>query len=183
LFAIDDAMADVVVRSTQPALGAIKLAWWRERLEALDQGAVPDEPRLQAVARELLPRGLAGAAIARLEVGWATLLEENPVADIALERGRQLFALAGRLLCEDPPEFLGLAGRLYAAAGLVRRKLAPEGALVITDIPAVPRRLRALTGMAALAKRDLQGGGAPFEPEGTPGRAWTLLRHRFTGRI
>jgi hypothetical protein len=25
-------------------------------------------------------------------------------------------------------------------------------------------------------------GGPPFEAEGTPGRAWVLLRHRLTGR-
>ena len=36
LFAIDDALADIVMSSTQPALGAIRLAWWREALERLD---------------------------------------------------------------------------------------------------------------------------------------------------
>ncbi len=49
--------ADVVMRLTQPALAAIKLAWWRERLEEMDKGSVPAEPRLAAVARELLPKG------------------------------------------------------------------------------------------------------------------------------
>ena len=71
-------MADVVVRSTQPALAAIKLAWWRERLEELDQGKVPAEPRLQAAAKELVPRGITGAELAGLEDGWAALLEELP---------------------------------------------------------------------------------------------------------
>jgi phytoene synthase len=80
LFDIDDAMADVVVRSTQPALGAIKLAWWRERLEELDQGKVPAEPRLQAAAAELLPRGISGAELAGLEDAWSALLEQSPVA-------------------------------------------------------------------------------------------------------
>ena len=58
LFQIDAAMGDVVARATQPALGAVKLAWWRERLEELDQGMVPAEPRLRAVAEQLLPRGV-----------------------------------------------------------------------------------------------------------------------------
>ena len=38
LFDIDEAMADVVARSTEPTLAAIKLAWWRERLEELRTG-------------------------------------------------------------------------------------------------------------------------------------------------
>jgi len=33
LFSLDDALADVVARSSEPMLGAIKLAWWRERAD------------------------------------------------------------------------------------------------------------------------------------------------------
>jgi len=43
--------------------------------------------------------------------------------------------------------------------------------------------LRPITALAALAARDTNRGGPPFEPPATPGRAWTLLRHRLTGRI
>ena len=50
LFAIDDALGDVVAKATEPALAAIKLAWWRERLEELDSGQAPAEPRLKAAA-------------------------------------------------------------------------------------------------------------------------------------
>jgi len=61
LFAIDRAMGDVVRSTKEPMLGPIRLAWWRERLEELDEGAsAPAEPRLQAVARELIPRGVTG---------------------------------------------------------------------------------------------------------------------------
>ena len=63
LFGIDDALADVVTSSTQPALGAIRLAWWREALERLDTKPPPPEPRLQAVASELIPKGLASGRI------------------------------------------------------------------------------------------------------------------------
>src|SRR5688572_10800388 len=78
LFDIDDALAAVVARSTEPALAAIKLAWWREQLERLDSEARPAEPRLRAAAAELLPRGVTGAMLAGLEEGWATLLDEEP---------------------------------------------------------------------------------------------------------
>jgi phytoene synthase len=179
LFDIYDAMGDVVAKATEPALGAVKLAWWRERLEELDQGKAPAEPRLQAAARELLPRGVTGAELARLEADWAALLQERPDPEAIFSRGRTLFALASRLLGENPPDFLELASQLYAAGNLSRRSLAPEGLFVIADIPRVPKAFRPLTGLAALARRDL----SRREPEATPGRAWALLRHRLTGRF
>ena len=52
LWHLDLAFADVAATTSDPRLGAIRLAWWRERLEELDHGIVPAEPRLQAVARE-----------------------------------------------------------------------------------------------------------------------------------
>src|ERR1044072_1434358 len=73
LWQIDAAMGDVIARSTQPALGAVKLAWWRDRLKELDGGKVPAEPRLQAAAEHLLPRGISGAALSELVDGWAAL--------------------------------------------------------------------------------------------------------------
>jgi phytoene synthase len=179
LLDLEDAMADVVARSTQPALGAIKLAWWRERLEELDGGKVASEPRLKVAARELLPRGIRGAALARLEAGWAALLDENPSAELVLGRGLTLFELAASLLDVDRPEFLGIAAGVYAAGSLERRGLVPEGLFFTTECPRVPRRLRPITALAVLARRDL----ARQEPEATPARAWALLRHRLTGRL
>src|SRR5688572_13876953 len=85
LMEIDEAMAGVVAKATEPALGAIKLAWWRERLEELDQGRIPAEPRLKSAAAELLPRGLTGAELAELEDGWATLLDDKPDIERATE--------------------------------------------------------------------------------------------------
>jgi phytoene synthase len=172
-------MAEVVARSTQPALGAIKLAWWRERLEELDQGKVPAEPRLQAAAVELLPRGISGSELAELEDGWLTLLEETPDAERALSRGAKIFALAARLIGNEPPAFLDAMGRLYGAGSLHRLGLAPEGAGVTTPFKSAASCFRRLTGLAVLAKRDLQR----LEAEGTPGRAWALLKHRLTGRF
>ena len=172
-------MADVVARSTEPALAAIKLAWWRERLEELDQDKIPAEPRLKAAAVELLSRGISGTDLAGLEAGWAALLQERVDREAVLSGGATLFALAARLLGQNSPAFIDTHGRLHVAGKLRRRRLAPPGLIVRIESPRVPRRFRPLTGLAALARRDL---GRP-EPEGTPARAWTLLRHRLTGRI
>jgi 15-cis-phytoene synthase len=185
LFAIDDAMGDVVARASEPALAAIKLAWWRERLEELDDGAVPAEPRLRAAAEQLLPRGISGGDLSQLEEGWRGLLYDPPDMALVTEHGTRLFMLGARLLgVPFDDERLGVAGRLFAGVAAARRGLVDLAA----GSPGFPgprseRQARALTGLAALAARDLRHGGPPFEPEATPGRAWTLIRHRLTGRI
>lgn len=185
LFAIDDAMGDVVVRSSQPTLGAIKLAWWRERLEELDQGKVPAEPRLQAAAQELLPRGVSGVDLAGLEAGWAGLLQEAPDMASLAARGTKLFQLATQLL-DEPFEdaTIGEAGRIFAGVDAGRRNIVQiHPRRTRSHHLKIRREVRPLTALAALAARDLRHGGPPFEGQGTPGRAWTLMRHRLTGRI
>ena len=183
LFAIDDAMADVVARSTQPALAAIKLAWWRERLDELDQGKVPSEPRLRAAASELLPRGISGADLAQLEPGWAAMLEQEPDFDVPFYAGEILFRLAARLLSTDPAPPVETAGTIYAGAHLTRLGLARHVLFAIPDTGRIARPFRPLTALAVLGARDLRKENPVSEQEGTPGRAWALLRHRLTGRI
>jgi 15-cis-phytoene synthase len=178
LFAIDDAMGDVVATASQPALAAIKLAWWREALERLDHAPAPAEPRLQAAASELLPRGLSGRDLAELEEGWAAILGEVPATGAALQRGARLFGMGAQLLGGTADERLAEAGRVFAAGGLRRRGIRiPDGA-VAARLTRGPSVLRPLTMLAALALRDLR----VLEPEATPARSWTILRHRLTGR-
>ena len=181
LFAIDDVMAGVVASSTQPALGAIRLAWWREALERLDHCSPPAEPRLQAVSKHLLPRGVTGAALSALEDGYATLLDEEPDSDRIGAGGAALFAIGAKLLGADDQRLVD-AGRLHAFARAARRGLAafPEDQAVPIDRFA--SALRPLTAFARLAARDVRR--APIlEPEATPARAIALLAHRLTGRI
>lgn len=186
LFQVDAAMGDVVARATQPALGAVKLAWWRERLEEVDQGMVPAEPRLRAVAEHLLPRAVSGAELAALEDGWATLLEEQVEPQRIAERGALLFGFGGRLLGADD-EKLADAGGLVALVSVVRRGL-PDLLDRARDYerPLVRHRfarsLRPLTALARLAVRDRRS-GPPFEPEGAPPRVAAMLRHRWSGIV
>lgn len=177
LVGIDDALADVVGAAREPMLGAIKLAWWREALEKLDQAPAPAEPRLQAAAAELLPRGISGKALAGLEDGWAAMLEDEPDRERLRARGVLLFQYAARLLGHSGEGLKAVAG-LWAEVDLARRFGHPLPAAVA--LSAAPRTVRPLTALAALAARDVRRGA--LEPEATPGRAWTLLLHRLTGR-
>ena len=171
--------------STQPALGAIRLAWWREALQRLDANSPPPEPRLQAVATELLPRGISGAMLARLEDGWATLLDEEPDIERVAERGAILFGMAAKLLDATHPK-LDAAGRLFACqqvarTGLIRVPYPTEELHMLAPVR-FPRTLRRLTAMAQLAARDVKM--VPVvEPEAVPGRAFALIRHRLSGIV
>ena len=185
LFGIDDALAEVVTSSTQPALGAIRLAWWREALERLDTNPPPPEPTLQAAAAELLPRGISGKELAGLEDGWATLLDEEPDIERVGERGARLFAIGAKLLGADD-EHLDPAGRLYAYELVRRRNLIPAPypteEMHMLARHRFPRALRPLTALARLAARDAKQSPA-LEPEAMPGRAAALLTHRLFGMV
>ena len=196
LFQVDRAMGDVVRTTKEPMLGPIRLAWWRERLEELDTGAgAPAEPRLEMVAHRLLPRGVSGADLAALEDGWLKLFDPLPwsveTGEAIWFRGNLLFALGARLLVQQDERIQG-AGGLWALTDAARHcSDAASRAMLLDQARAFARRLggerfvttlRPLSALAALAIRDCRR-GEPLEPEGTPGRAAAMLRHRFSGRL
>jgi phytoene synthase len=196
LFAIDRAMGDVVRTTKEPMLGPIRLAWWRERLEELDESPqAPAEPRLQSVQRELLPRGVAGRDLAGLESGWLRLFDPFPWTSETSEgiwvRGNLLFGLGARLLGQAD-ERIQAAGGLWALVDAARHCSDAESRGMLLDQARkfgralgrsrFAKPLRSLSMLTALAIRDSRR-GAPFEPEGTPARALTMLRHRVGGRL
>ena len=196
LFLIDAAMADIVRTTREPMLGQIRLAWWRERLEDLENGgAAPAEPRLQEVERELLPRGVSGHDLAALEPGWLRLFDPFPWAVETSEaiwlRGNLLFGLGGRLL-GGADEEIRRAGGLWALVDVARHCSNPASRAMLVQQARTfaqrlggvrfPIRLRPLSMLSVLAVRDCRRGEPP-EPEGTPGRAAAMFRHRLSGRL
>jgi phytoene synthase len=196
LFLIDSAMGEVVRTTHEPMLGPIRLAWWRERLEELDEGAAaPAEPRLRKVEQELLPRGVSGVDLAGLEQGWLRLFDPFPWGSDTSEaiwlRGNLLFGIGARLL-GSPNETLQAAGGLWALVD-VARHCSDEAsrAMLLRQARGFAQglggarfapTLRPLSMIAALAIRDCRR-GEPFESEGSPARAAAMLRHRLSGRL
>ena len=196
LFLIDAAMGDVVRTTSDPMLGQIRLAWWRERLEELDHGRpAPAEPRLQAVRHHLLPRGMKGSELARLERGWVALLDPFPwdagTAEAIWFRGRQLFAESAEQLAQTG-DAIEAAGGLWALVDAARHCSDAESRAMLLDQARTfarpisgakfPAALRPLSMLAALAVRDCRS-GEPFEREGTPRRASAMLLHRLRGKL
>lgn len=187
LLMLDDALAAVLRTTKEPAIGQIRLAWWREALEKLDGAPPPAEPVLQAIAAS----GLKGSALTPIVNGWEVLIEAERLDRAALERfgeGRgALFVLAGAAMgaAGDP---LGEAGRGWALADLARH-LGPEDEAAEARAIAAPlldaaakarwsRNGRALGALTHMARRDLAN-----EREAAPlSRISRLLWHRLTGR-
>lgn len=197
LFALDDALAALLASTREPALGQIRLAWWRERLEALDHAPPPAEPVLTGLAAEVLPKGVTGARLAGLVEGWEVLILADALDDAALVRfaegrGGTLFALAGAALGAGAGDRVIQAGQGWALADLARHLAAPDEAAraVALAVPLLAEALaprwsregRALGALAHLAQLDLAlPAGAP-RPVGAPRRVGRLLWHRLTGR-
>lgn len=195
LWALDERFGTVIASTQEAGIGAIRLAWWREALARLDHAPTPAEPLLQAVAAQLLPRGVSGAALSALEDGWLPLLgalDAEGLADHARERGGRLFGLAARMLAAEPPAEVMLAGEGWALVDLafrVRDRPTAERAIGLAvarwaAIPAYrwPRRLRALGVLAELARADTIAGLDRPRAQGSPGRLARALWHGLTGR-
>ena len=74
LWRLDVNLGAVLAGGRDPMIGRIRLAWWREALEALDRSPPAAEPLLRSLAAHVLPAGVSGAELAAMEQGWAELL-------------------------------------------------------------------------------------------------------------
>ena len=197
LWALDLAFADVVASTSDARLGAIRMAWWRERLEALDTlSDAPAEPRLRAAQSELIVRGFTGAELSRLEDGWLPLLQPIPwgaeVAEGLKLRGRLLFAIGARILGGEP-EDAEAAGALWSLVDgarhcsdvLSRMALLEEARRAIARLPSPkpPKKVRRLTGLAAMAAHDALRNRPLDLPYYDAGRGIAALTHYLRGSL
>jgi len=196
LFSLDAALAQVLRTTREPAIGQMRLVWWRDRLAALDGAAPPAEPVLQALGAHVLPRGVRGAELAPLAEAWEAFALADPLDMPALEafaheRGGRLFALAATVLGTDAARARE-AGGGWALADLARHlrgeqlaSAAREGAdraLRTLRGKPWPRRARALSALAHLARMNLALPVDAPVPHGAPHRVARLLWHRLSGR-
>lgn len=174
-------------------VGRIKLAWWREALEALDRTPAPAEPLLQKLQADVLPRGVDGAELARMEEGWVLLLSDAPLTNEELDaharlRGGVLFRASARLL-GGAAVGVEQAGEIWALADLARHSGDAQdqaSAIAAAGEREGPERwpvaLRPLGMLFALARRDLEQKRPRWETQGSPRRMVRMLRLRLTGR-
>lgn len=189
LLLLDERLGEAVRTTSEPMLGQIRLKWWHDALIALDDAPPPAEPVLQAIADEVVVRGVAGREVAAIAEAWGTVLEAELDEDALTRfarRGSVMFELAGRIagVRGDPVAAAGagwaiadLACGLSDAAEVARARAAAGVALDRALAVRWSRNGRALGAMAHLARLDLAGSAV-----GSPRRVGRLLWHRATGR-
>lgn len=190
LLALDDALALLMRTTSEPALGQLRLAWWRESLAKLDDAPAPAQPVLTALEQDVVCAGVSGASLVPIVHGWETLVEEERLDQDAFQRfaaGRgTLFTLAGALMNAETGDPLTEAGQGWALADLAANLTGPEEAQTARDLArpllayAAARRWsrngRALGAMAHLARMELE------DRDGPARRVSRLLWHRLSGR-
>ena len=188
LFRLDRLLGGILRTTTQPMVGQMRLAWWREALERLDTLPPPAEPVLRGLADDVMPLGISGARLAAMIDGWEALLDtldDTALHTHAEARGATLFALASTICGVVPDDRIAAAGRGWALADLkdnvgdpdaaARAALLARAALGDTAGYRWPVRVRALGALALVAGLSLDG--APS--------AWWVARLawlRATGR-
>lgn len=195
LWSLDAALGRVLANGREAMVARIRLAWWREALERLDHEPAPKEPVLEALAAHVIPAGISGADLARMEGGWAQLPGDQPITadelqEYAKARGGALFLVSARLLCAGGAEGLvEPVGERWALVDLARHSsetadvdAALAAARALTRMPRLPRALRPLGMIASLTDRDLARGPGRWEEAGIPPRTARMLRYRLIGR-
>ena len=130
VYALNDELARVTESVTNPLAGEIRLAWWRERIEAVAGGhPPPGQPVLQALAPAMASGLLPPTLLDALVEARHAALEPRPFADDAAlaayldGTAGAVMGLAARVLdAEAPLRAVVEAGRAWGLAGLYRTR-------------------------------------------------------------
>lgn len=193
LFDLDATLGQIIRTTREPLVGQMRLTWWHDALCNLDCAPPPAQPALQALAAEVLPRGVTGALLARMIDGWEALLDDPldgaALARHAIVRGAGLFRVAAIVLgAEDRRRlesfgcgwaYADLANHLRdeAIAARARDRASVRLPLRLRHKP-VGRTARPLGALALIARMDLSDALRP----GSPRRVARLAWHRLSGR-
>lgn len=187
-FALDARLGQAVAQASEPLMGQVRLAWWRDQLglspaqRARGEAAVQALDALEGIERDLL----------RLADGWECLLGErldrDAVEQFASARAEALVGLSGLLDTLDSPDQIRRCARQWAladlAAGLSSKderdlvlQIAHEPGLVT---PKLSRELRPLAILSQLSRISIDG--RTCELISGPFSLYTVFRFGLFGR-
>lgn len=173
---IDERLAHVVRTVREPAIAAIRMAWWREALAAHDLSKGKSEPLVEAWRAR--PRNAAAdQAVEQMINGWSVLSDGAPltVEDMqayAEGRGSGLFAVLSANGDGTSVEEVRRAGALWALWDLAGHVSDPKLAAQAMDLAhsyadqgsSLPkqRSLKPLKVALGIARRDVVMGRVPL---------------------
>lgn len=184
---LDFRIARIVAGTNEPMLGQMRLAWWREQL-----GKNPDQRPSGDVVLDGIGQCWEGyeSALIALVDGWEFMLAEelDQAAANAFAKGRAApFVALGELAGASMPAEADTAARRWALMDAAvhipegaERAMLLEQAGMNREVVRLPRPLRGLAVLDALARRSLKRGGRPLM-EGR-GASVTAFRAAIFGR-
>lgn len=175
-FQLDRRLARIVARTSEPMLGQMRLAWWREALGRPVGGRPRGDAVLDALGEHWA--GRETVLIAMVD-GWevlvtAEVLGRAEIAAFGSQRGAFFGALDED--CDRDDRVAGAAFRWALADAATGVSDSDERALLVETALArgttdgrFPKSLRGLAVLEALALRSLRRGGRPLmEGRGAP---------------
>lgn len=168
-FALDARLAKFVAQASEPLVGQLRLAWWREQL-----GKPPQcRPRGDAVLDGLAAQwGGSDCDLVALVDGWERMLGDPPLPQAAIDefvsgRATMFSGLAALAGCSQSAAAAGAKGRQWALADLLAHTTGPERDAILAVWPNIahgrdtilPRRLRHLAILGSLGCRAVRRGG------------------------
>lgn len=178
LFAFNAELARIADLVTEPGLGAIRLQWWRDAIDAAARGEATGQPVADAFGQALGRRGLSRERIGALidarsfDIGETVMPDTRTLDAYLFDTTGGLFALAAEIVGaqgENRDVVAEAGGRAY---GLVR---------VMRSLPVLAAKGRTYLAEDALLRHDTSP-QAIFAGETSPGLEALLAEMRERAR-
>lgn len=190
VFELDARLARIIAATSEPMLGQLRLAWWRDTISQPASDRPSGDAVLDAIGVHLSGRE---TGLAELVDGWEYLLEEPPLSQASAQRfadgrGAALVGALTQAAGSQNAAAITAAARCWSMADLAakvsqedeRRLLVQLGLASDWSPTKLPREARGLGVLSALAMRSLKRGGRPLM-EGR-GAALVAMRAGLFGR-
>ena len=195
LYALNYELSRAAEVASQPLIGEMRLAWWREAVEEMFEGRpVRHHPVAQALEQAVRRRGLPRAGLEGLIDGRLRELEPWPLGEGEVDAyldatAGRLMTLASQVLAPGLDTGLHPAGRAWGLAGLARLggRLPPgydargRAEQALREANAAPETLpvAAFPAVAyATLARPYAAGATPCELSKRARLTWAVLRGR-----
>ncbi len=190
LFALDQRLARIIGKATEPMLAQMRLSWWREMLEQDPAQRPQGDAVLDAIGEKWAGEE---AALRDLVNGWEHLLADPPLPEAEAEkfveaRAGALCAFARVSPGEKAYKNVNLAAQIWAIADLAAKVHSDTERNLLLDMgrrlsAQKPEKLSGFKGLAvlsALGRRAIANGGRPLM-EGR-GAGFTAFRAALLGK-
>jgi phytoene synthase len=168
---LDSRLARIVSGTTEPMLGQMRLAWWRDTLGTPANGRPSGDAVLDGIAAHWPGRE---TALVRLVDGWEHLLTGPPLSELdarGFAEGRRDALIAVYDRGADSADYAAFAAAAWNWAiadvaanvsDVQERAMLVQLGLGVRQSKMAPKRARGLAVLGALGLRALQRGGRPL---------------------